>query len=301
MILQLGTTDRLNHPYGTFTCFIHRKIFQEIQRKLQKTKEIEQEQLETKEIEEEESSEEETEDPSALNIGLLNVRSILKQDQKRIKIKNVITENNLHVFLMTETWLKDNTACKCLREASPPEFDFKYKCREVNTRGGGVSIQFLMKLCTQRIPLDCINSLTTTTFEYVATDLRHDEWDEGVLFINVYRPPNPNQFEKFVEEFASLLREACKHYKNIIVTGDFNTHVELTDNQQTILFNIIRYPFDFVQHVGKRTHKNNGTLDLVFSRNVEVFKVKIRDDGISDHFTVYFSIRPKTKAKKEKK
>ncbi|KAI7794742.1 hypothetical protein IRJ41_025971, partial [Triplophysa rosa] len=293
-----------------------KKIFQEIKRKLQNTKEIEQEQQNTKEIEQEqqntketeqeESSEEETEDPPAVNVGLLNVRSIQKNKEKRIKIKNIITKNNLHVFLMTETWLKDNTACECLEEASPPEFFYEYTCRDVDKRGGGVSIQFSQKLHCQRIPFDS----SITTFEYVGTALRHNKWDEEVLFINVYRPErNTEQFEKFTGEFQTLLKEACKRYESIIVAGDFNDRAEYYNKMLTIMFNMIHYSSGFVQHVDKPTHKAGGTLDLVLSRNVEVLKLNIRDDEISDHYTIYFSIRPtlpqskdaKTKANRFKK
>ncbi|XP_058628189.1 uncharacterized protein LOC131538365 isoform X2 [Onychostoma macrolepis] len=287
-----------------------KKMLQEIEQEKQKLQEIEQEQQKLKKIkkekqksqktekeqqklkeleetEEEESSEDE--DPPAVNVGLLNVHSIKNMKEKRLKIKNLITENNLDVFLLTETWLDNATADEALRETVPANFSFVQRSRE--GRGGGVAILFSQLLHSQIITFE-----STTTFECVATALRHDEWDEDVLFINVYRPPiqTKQQFCNFVDEFEMLLNEASTDYNSIVVAGDFNVHVEDTYDLKTIIFENVCMS-DFDQHVPKPTHEKGGILDLVFRRNVEVSRVHVRDDGISDHSTIYFSIRPASK------
>ncbi|XP_067307647.1 uncharacterized protein [Pseudorasbora parva] len=240
-------------------------------------------------VQQEENSEEETEDPSTISVGLLNVRSI-KKAQKSVSIKNLITENNLDVFLTTETWLKNDIADKVLREASPPNFQFYQQSRD-GSRGGGVAIQFSNVLQGRRINLGF-----STTFEYVAAALKHDKWEKDILFINVYHPPespkNHQKFFDFIAEFHALLKMACSLYTSIIVAGDFNIHVENIDFLRPIIFRLNCQIYDFNRDPKLPTHKNGGILDLVLGRDVDIFHVQVRDDKISDHFTVYFRTRP---------
>ncbi len=276
--------------------------FKKIKKEKQKSQKTEKEKQTSQETEEEESSE--NEDHPAVKVGLLNVRSIKNKKEKRLKIKDLITENNLDVFLLTETWLENDSAAKALSETvNCEEFLFRQESRV--GRGGGVAILFSQALEATLSANIEIHSLqvryrntmsfeSITTFEYVITALRHKEWDEEVLFINVYRPPKQTQeqFNKFVDEFTMLLNMASKRYNSIIVAGDFNLKKKLR-------FELVSILHGFVQHVQKSTHEKGGILDLVFSRNVEVFRVYIQDK-ISDHLTVYFSVRPPSKDAKTK-
>ncbi|XDV21765.1 hypothetical protein PO909_026786 [Leuciscus waleckii] len=241
----------------------------------------------SKEAEQEEDSDEETEGPPAVNVGLLNVRSIKRDQRKRLRIKEIITDKELDVFLTTETWLVNNTADEALREASPPNFTFYHKCRMGQT-GGGVAIQFSPELRGQRIYFP-----SRASFEYVAAALKHKNWYEEVLFISVYRPPGSKsaEFKDFILDFDLLLDMASSDYNRIIVAGDFNIHVEKTRTLRTSLFDK-SYIIDFEQHVEDPTHESGGILDLVLSKNVKVSDVRVRDDEISDHKTIYFRVRP---------
>ncbi|XP_048034785.1 uncharacterized protein LOC125260447 isoform X2 [Megalobrama amblycephala] len=244
--------------------------------------------------------------PPAVSVGLLNAHSILSiknMKEKRLSINNLITEHNLDVFLMTETWLKNETADVALSEASPINFTFHHECRNTGKRGGGVAIQYSEELNSSRI---CLNS--TTIFEYVAATLRHEEWDEDVVFITVYNPPtNPPPFKDFLEELKRLLNET-NHCA--IVAGDFNFNVKNNNSSkkpsedQIEKFKKAYNTYGFKQHVDEPTHKKGNTLDLVFSRNVDVFNIRINRDkyknlnkNISDHSTIYFDIRPLPKSK----
>ncbi|XP_028268120.1 uncharacterized protein LOC114440051 [Parambassis ranga] len=96
------------------------------------------------ESDEDSESEEETEDkernrdinqppPAEVRVGLLNVRSI---NNKRSTINELITQNNLDLFLPTETWLQRDTADEVLSEALPPNFN-SYNQHRDGRRGGG--------------------------------------------------------------------------------------------------------------------------------------------------------------------
>ncbi|XP_073351144.1 uncharacterized protein [Pagrus major] len=245
--------------------------------------------------EEEESDREEETEEGTIRFALLNTRSM---NNKIPQILKLITQNNLDVFLPTETFLKDDKAETVLSSASPEDFRFHSQQRE--GRGGGVAIQFSEELQGEQLHFDHLN---IASFEFVVTVVQHDEWDQPVVIINLYHPPGYNQerFRKFLNEFQSLLDEVKKKYSSIIVTGDFNIHVNKERRSYTDEFEYLLLVNDLEQHVEESTHRRGNTLDLVITTNVEVSGLFVRDDGISDHYTVYFNAKPKDTRKKTKR
>lgn len=229
--------------------------------------------------------------PAEMRVGLLNVRSMRN---KTSKILNIITQNNLDVFATTETWLQQDDADKILKEASPQNFSFYYEVRK-GKKGGGVAIQFSPTLQGKHIGFTFI-----TTFEYVASLLKLNAWAAPVPFINVYYPPgyNKEEFRAFLNEFEMLLKAVFKNSSSIIVTGDFNIWVDPKKRSFTDEFYFLLLINDLVQHVKVPTHEKGHILDLVITRNAEISHLFVRDDGVSDHFTVYFSARPKDSREK---
>ncbi|TDH03587.1 hypothetical protein EPR50_G00165060 [Perca flavescens] len=193
-----------------------------------------------------------------------------------------------------ETFLREDTADRVLREASPSNFNFYYQTRA--GRGGGTAIQFTQALQSQQIHFDFI-----TTFEFVAAVLQHEEWDEPILFINVYHRPGYNltQFRAFLDEFQTLLDEVLI-INSIIVTGDFNIWVDVENRRATDEFDWLLLINNLDQHVQEPTHRAGHFLDLVITRNVEIFDLFVLENGISDHYTVNFNARPVSKDTREK-
>ncbi|XP_028268090.1 uncharacterized protein LOC114440035 isoform X2 [Parambassis ranga] len=260
---------------------------------------------ESVESDEDGESEEETEDkernrdinqppPAEVRVGLLNVRSI---NNKRSTINELITQNNLDLFLPTETWLQGDTADEVLSEALPPNFN-SYNQHRDGRRGGGVAIQFSPVL--QGAPL-YFNYLTT--FECVGAVLQHETWDEPILFLNVYHPPGYTltRFRAFLDEFQMVLDDVSEQYSSIIVTGDFNIWVDFEKRTATDEFEFLLLINNLFQHVGEPTQRSGHFLDLVISRNVDIPHLVVRDDGISDHYTVYFNVKPKSTDTKKTK
>ncbi|XP_047428690.1 uncharacterized protein LOC124998379 [Mugil cephalus] len=244
--------------------------------------------------EEESEYDESSDEATTVEIALLNVRSL---NNKRQRICNLIRENNLDIFLPTETWLTRDNANEILSEISPSNFDSHYQVR--GSRGGGVAILYSHEFQGVQIYFDFI-----TTFEYVAAVVQHSEWDQPVLFINVYYPTRNRHFKTFLKEFQRLMNET-QWYSSIIVTGDFNIWVDDENQRSTQKFKAVLWDAGLHQHVSCPTHRRGHTLDLIITRNMEVSNFIIRNDEISDHYTLYFTGRPalkrmkrKTKAKK---
>lgn len=207
--------------------------------------------------------------------------------KKTSKILELIKRNNLDVFLITETWLQLSSAVKVLREASPPNFKWYHQSRD--GRGGGVSGQFSPVLQAEEIHFDNI-----TTFEFVITVVKHEEWDVSVLIITVYRPPR-GSFAAFLDQFQRFL-DGFKNYSSTIVAGDFNIWVD-RNTSRAHKFHAVLGKYSLEQHVKKPTHRKQHTLDLVITRNVEISHLFVRNDTISDHCTVYFQVRPVERSK----
>lgn len=218
-----------------------------------------------------------------INWALLNCRSITN-----ISINQLLHNNRLQVFILTETWLERATADQELRRDLANTYNFVQWAR-VNVRRGGVAIIFLNELQGTWIDL----SHPTTAFEYVAAELSLGVGGPRVLVIAVYRPPLRN-FDEFVNEFQDLLDIARGRYEdgNIILAGDFNVRVNTTYTKACTFLELLRRN-EFVQHVPlQSTHQHGNTLDLVISsRNVRIADLKVEHNTTSDHFTVYFCPR----------
>ena len=232
--------------------------------------------------------------PGTIRLGLLNVRSMKKNASR---IKRLITGKKLDVFLTTETFLKHNTADGVLSKASPEGFRSHYQVRADGRARGGVSNQFSDVMRGKQIQFD---SLIITTFEFVVTELQHDDWNQPVVIINLYHPPGYNQqrFRTFLNEFQSLLDEVKKNYSSFIVAGDFNIHVNKDRRSYTDEFYHVWPLYNLTQHLEEPTHEAGNTLDLVLTSNVEVSGLFVQDDGVSDHYTVYFNAKPKDTGEK---
>ena len=76
---------------------------------------------------------------------------------------------------------------------------------------------------------------------------------------------------------------------DILVTSDFNVHLDDCDDRDVINFVDLLNIHKLVQHVEGPTHDNEYTLDLVITRSPEIVsKVTITNDKLSDHFSVKY-------------
>ncbi|XP_008293029.1 uncharacterized protein LOC103366937 [Stegastes partitus] len=211
-------------------------------------------------------------------MGLLNAHSI---KNKISEISAFIHEYKLKILCLTETWLRPDTGDQLLKEALPDNFKFCHEMRnnvrETSQKGGGVAVAYSGNLQETRVKFEkktSSNSLEPfNTFEYVATNLKHDDWNQPIRVINVYRPPNQRnkprgkcKVDEFLEEFQTLLDEVPKD-DSTLITGDFNIHV----NNNPKKFKKFLEKNNLHQHVNEPTYPRSGnTLDLVISRNVDV-------------------------------
>ena len=77
--------------------------------------------------------------------------------------------------------------------------------------------------------------------------------------------------------------------KNLVITGDFNVHVNDQEDPDAQIFSDITSALGLKQHANFSTHRAENTLDLLFtktSNNVNVLQCMSKVQLLSDHDTV---------------
>ncbi|XP_073349448.1 uncharacterized protein [Pagrus major] len=207
-------------------------------------------------------------------MAVLNVRSLLN---KSFIINDIILDNNLDIILLTETWLGTD-APVVLTEASPPNFNFLFSTRGCR-RGGGTASIAKTNMHTNKV-----NFNSYTSFEYHAFVCS----SPPILCITIYRPPQYST--SFINEFSELLSIIHTSFNRILITGDFNLHVDISSDLLSREFLNLLHCLDFKQHVTQPTHSRGHTLDLVISYGLSIGAPSVVDLAVSDHFCVFFTI-----------
>ena len=211
-----------------------------------------------------------------VKLALQNARSL---KNKPFVMNDFICTHNLDFLLLTETWLEKSTSCITLIEATPPHFNFISTERQ-NKQGGGIAIIYKALFQCQKTALGDFAS-----FEYLSAVLK---CSSDILLLTIYRPPRLSA-PLFLEEFGELLSNVCVEYESVIISGDFNLHVDNLENAYAKEFLSLIDTFSLTQHVRGPTHNQGHTLDLVITKGLNACAT-VKDFGFSDHFCVFFQI-----------
>ncbi len=114
------------------------------------------------------------------------------------------------------------------------------------------------------------------------------------LVLTVYRPPRLKK--GFISEFGELLSKITIEFDSILISGDFNIHIDNTTDHFANQFTDMLSTFDFTQHTAGPTHNQGHTLDLVISKgNVQTHLISLSLDiltllGVPGHILVLILI-----------
>ncbi|CAL9689728.1 unnamed protein product [Knipowitschia caucasica] len=222
-----------------------------------------------------------------VKMALLNVRSVNKLQRRGDNtITEMIQDNDLGVLLLTETWLPENRT-ESFRNTLPTGYDVFSRPRSDGRQGGGLALVFNSN--EYECYPDPLDIDFDVNFEYQAALLSVPCALDGVLILNIYRPPKP--YPKFFEELEKLLTAAFDQYGVVIMGGDFNIWVDCPKDSFSRKFHKFLQKKHLKQHVPESTHNKGHTLDLVLTRpNVKITDVKVEPNSISDHHTVFFNL-----------
>ena len=130
---------------------------------------------------------------------------------------------------------------------------------------------------------------------YVTLKFLHSK----LTIYNVYRPPpattktrKPVPFSIFLSEFDSLLTLAATNPNEFLITGDFNLHLDKSDDPQVKQFLSALDSTNLTQHVSFPTHRDHHILDLVITATSSSLHPIIDHSSISpsDHFPIFSAL-----------
>ena len=216
--------------------------------------------------------------------SLLNARSV---KNKRLLIKDWVVDNSIDILALTETWLQpDNKDDHITGELTPTGYSFYHSPRQ--TRGGGVGILIKDGFDISR---SNISAHQFQTFEFMDMQIK-TSLSRSVCIVIIYRPPLSSNRDcipdHFMVEFGSLLEQNVTDSSGLLITGDFNLHVENNLDKSSQDFLALIDSFNLKQHVCSPTHRAGHILDLLITRDGDqlVTSVSIHDAAFSDHFVV---------------
>ena len=160
----------------------------------------------------------------------LNAQSIKNKDQL---IVDSLVNEHIDVAIITETWLKDADdiwlqACELNKNS------YKISCsNKKNRQGGEVALAYKDSVKIQILKKD-----QSVTFEKAIWQVRYPGVELTVCAI--YHPLYSETYQvtnnQFIDEFSKYIAEELAEHRNLMITGDFNLHVNDPEYQDRDVF-----------------------------------------------------------------
>ena len=223
---------------------------------------------------------------SSLSASCLNIRSassVTPDLDKPTCLKEFIIDNSLDLLSLTETWLHPDTSSEVLNSLTPNNYSIISSPRAVG-RGGGIAVIYKSSLQVSSLSLTSFASFEVLGLKVVAGNFTCN-------FFTIYRPPS-SSLSTFFDDFFSLLVDVSSSACELLLSGDFNIHVDDLGSSYTQSFLNLLDTFGLHQHIGVSTHSSGHTLDLLISRSDStlITNPTLTDPCLSDHSAVCFTL-----------
>lgn len=185
--------------------------------------------------------------------GVLNIQSVRN---KTFDIRELIKDENLDIFALTETWLSEYEYA-VINEMTPVTHSFLHVPR-LNRQGGGVGIfvSNSFKKIRKVVTEEC------ESFELLRVDCEINTNKMTILVI--YRPPGLS-VRQFIDELRDYLDTVDMVSATALICGDFNIRVNNPAERYVTEFIDTMKSFNLINLVDKPTSIGGNIIDLVFS------------------------------------
>ena len=181
-----------------------------------------------------------------------------------------ITDLSPTICALTETWLSNDEADLRFKDVLPKGYSIISRPQPGHKKGGRVAVVHKSNLIVKAAPP---SDTTSDVMEHL--DLTTNFKGISVNLYVIYHIPNTS-----VMQFCSNIvhDRGC-----LILTGDFNIHMDNPENPDTIIFNDFLESFGLTNFVSFPTHQSNHTIDLMITHHSSIIK-SVRQGGFfSDH------------------
>ena len=222
-----------------------------------------------------------------LQLAIVNARSLRNKTQDFL---HHAISKDLDVCIISETWLNDNDS-PTISAMQNGGYKFENIDRSGSHRGGGLGILYKSSINVERL-----NTTHFATFEMGIWKLKFRKTE--IVVAAVYRPPYSSKHRKtvpmFIAEFSDTLSHILARYNNnrLLLAGDYNIHMDDSNNSDTKAFLELLDNLDCQQHVDCQTHESGHTIDLLISprsTSLDISSPTV-DYYISDHAFVEFQV-----------
>ena len=199
---------------------------------------------------------------------------------KRLSIADLIISRDVDIMALTETWLGYDNDKQILHDLVQLGYKILQVSRSSGCRGGGVALLFKSNLKLKSVKTHSFDQFEHTHCTMVFKDIRVD------LFV-FYRPPpsraNGLKTSDIFDEWSIFLDAQILNSRDVLITGDFNLHLDVPDNPDVMKFNNLLDVHDLKQHVNESTHMLGHTLDLIIARDSSrLFCDAVVDPGLTE-------------------
>ncbi len=229
----------------------------------------------------------------------LNAQSV---KNKTHILKDYILDNNIQLCAITESWLKPQNVVE-MGELQPSGYKLD-PIHRIHNKAGGIVV-----LHHRALKAEVKDKGNRQSYQFM--DLLIPHGSDSIRLLVLYRPPynsktNAVPISTFFEEFSSHMEGFLISPHNVVITGDFNIHMDLLDVQDTsgmtdsqkqyrqeaLRFSDILAGFGLEQHVSGPTHRSGHTLDLVITRcdDSVLRSTPVADSYVSDHWSLLFKV-----------
>src|SRR6266516_4488461 len=233
---------------------------------------------------------------SSLNLSHLNIWSatVVKSElDKPAVLQQFLLDQRLDILTLSETWLSTDTPPSVLQSLTPQGYSITHSPRPSGHGGGLATIyRSCFKMSTIALP-------TFSSFESCCCSFSFPHISSfNITLLTIYRPPSPAD-STFITEFATLLEDLATSNGHVIITGDFNIHVNDPNSPSSKNFSILLNDFSLKQHISFPTHSHGNTLDLLITQSSStiISAIDSTDPSLSDHRAILFSISAPPHAK----
>ena len=110
-----------------------------------------------------------------------------------------------------------------------------------------------------------------------------------IAYRTLYSAAHPVTTGAFLEEFSEFLESVVFCANHLLITGDFNIHMDVADDADAIKLCELLESVGLEQHVTVPTHISKHTLDLMITRQSDPLGISVpwTDYLFSDHMPVH--------------
>ena len=204
-----------------------------------------------------------------MKFSLLNARSLKANE---FIIRNELDSSDAEFTVITETWLKNMIDQKWTECCQFNNSGYRILTYSRQSRTGGLALIYKDKHNVEELEKGQKQS-----FEYLicSIKLRGTATTLAIICHPGYSKVSRVTVTTFIDELTQFIPKIIMNYKNAIILGDFNLHLD-TDDPNAGMFADTLDAMGLTEHVNFQTHRAGHTLDQIYSvldNPVTVFSV----------------------------